>query len=152
MAGFEKPLFKAPKTVEFRAVKTTRWAWVFLSVLVILGGAFVASAALFIVAFASGGSEALSSFLERLPYALMLGFFAGGMVVARVSPGSTIREPAMAGAFAAAGMVILLGIAKPSQAILWLAIGVPAAILSAAGAALGELLQHGASRRRKEKP
>jgi len=138
---FEKPIFRAPPTVQIKARSRMRWIWVLAGVPVILGCAGLLSLFLLGITLQVNDSDALLGSIETLPWSITAGFFFGGLLVARVSKGSTIIEPALSGILSSAGVVLMMGVARPSQILIWVALSIPLAFLAALGAFVGELMQ-----------
>jgi len=145
---FEKPIFRAPPTVQMKARGRMRWIWVLAGVPVILGCSGFLSVLVLAVNVQMSDSEELLGSIETLPWSITAGFFLGGLLVARVSKGSTIIEPALSGMLSSAGVVLMMGVARPSQILIWAALSIPLALLAAVGAFLGELMQKRSKKRK----
>lgn len=82
------------------------WGWVFVGVLVMVGGHVLAYLLLGARVVALVEKEPMVAFAITGGVALAI-YFAGGLVVGRLSPGQTIEEPAIAGVI---GLVVLFGL------------------------------------------
>lgn len=115
------------------------WKWVALSVLIFVVVQIAMSIIFGIFGFLTLGIGFIL-FLILKP----LTYFFGGMITGYLSPGITIREPAIGAVIVSTLGIILDASRAPAGRVLWLIIsGVIAFFVALAGAQIGERMQHG---------
>jgi hypothetical protein len=113
------------------------WKWVFWGILILLVVQFVVSIAFFVFGIVTLGiGFLLYIFLKPISY------FLGGLLTGMLSPGITIKEPAISAVIATAiGILFDASQAAPGR-FLWLILAsVVAFFFSVTGAKLGEKIQ-----------
>lgn len=119
---------------------TIDWKWVFLGFLILLAVQVVVRIAFVVFGVLTLGFGFLLFMIVR-----PLSYFIAGMITGAVSPGITLREPAIAAAIVAVGGTLFDASTAAGGRLLWLILSaVIAFFLSLAGARIGERRQAGA--------
>lgn len=125
---------------EENGMSTTRvaWKWVALSVLIFVVVQIAISIVFGIFGFLTLGiGFVLFLILKPLTY------FFGGMITGYLSPGITIREPAIGAVIVSTLGIIFDASRAPAGRVLWLILsGAIAFFVALAGAQIGERMQH----------
>jgi hypothetical protein len=113
------------------------WKWVLVSIVVFLIIQVVLS-----VIFGVFGLLTLGFGFVLFIVVKPLTYFIGGIVTGRLSPGITIREPAIGAVIISVLGIIFDSTRAPAGRILWMILaGVVAFLLALAGAQIGERIQ-----------
>ncbi len=119
------------------ATAKLEWKWIAISVLIFL----VVQVALSIV-FGVFGFITLGFGFLLFVIVKPLTYFLGGIATGRLSPGITIREPAIGAAIVSVAGIIFDASRSSVESILWMIVsGVVAFLLALAGAQIGERMQ-----------
>ena len=114
--------------------ESLNWTWVFISVLI-----FLVSQAVINTVFAIFGILTLGIGFILFIIAKPIAYFIGGYITGMLSPGLTIKEPAIGAAIVAVGGVLFdAGTMYPGRIIGLILSGIVAFILATAGAQMGE--------------
>lgn len=120
-----------------------RWKYVWISIPAFFLLQVLAGVILGLVIGETGEDPAILTSPALMFIIMSLTFLAGGFVVARLSPGSTIREPAIGAGIGITAASLLRGNFLEGALLSWI---VPYA-LALGGAKVGELLQESAARK-----